>query len=117
RAKTFGPFAIERTGRLDRFLLHDRELRPARIVRQRLALLGDEPLEFPDAEFVDEKLDARAGAILLFAEPSEHASDGLRRRQEFLDRQEFRQHFRLIRHSAKAAAYENFETALAVLDF
>ena len=52
---------------------------PAWIGRQGLAFLPNELPEFLDSQILNQKLDPRPAAILLFAMPGENARDGLRR--------------------------------------
>ncbi len=110
-------FGRQRAGRLDRFFLDRRELRPARVGGQCLAFGEHEAFESLDAQLVHEELDAGTGAILFLAKPGKDAGDRLRGGQQFLHRQKLRQHFCLIRHRAETAADKHFEPASAVMDF
>ena len=99
--------AVQRRRRLQRLLAvrrRRREVRsPARIVGQPGALLQDQPPELVQPELGDQELDARPGAILLLAQPREHARDRLRQRQELFLRQEFVEQLGLVGHRAQPA--------------
>ena len=66
---------------------------------------------------MNQKFDAGAIAILLFAQPRENPGNRLRERPQFFDRQERVEQFRLIRNGAQPAAHIHGEAAhfLAVL--
>ena len=88
------------------------EFRPARIGRQSLALFQHQFLEFLDPQILNQKLDSRAVAIFLFAEPREDAGDRLRQRQQFFRRNKRVEQLRLIRNGAESAADVHFKAAL-----
>jgi hypothetical protein len=90
------------------------ECGPAVVVGEGLALLLDKPTKLLDAELGHQELDARATAILLLAEPREHAGDTLHLRQQLFLRRELGEHLRLVGHGAEASAHHDLEAALAV---
>ena len=84
---------------------------PARIVRQDFALGLHQPLEFLDAELAHQELQPRRIAILLLAEPGEHAGDRLREGQDLFFRNEFVVQPGLLRHGAESSADPQLESA------
>src|ERR1019366_4346299 len=110
--------AVERRRRLEhRFLEAVRlgdERRPAWVVWKNLAFLINQSLEFFDAEFRDEKLNACPRAILLFTEPRKYAGDRLRDGQQFFLGHEVREYLGLIRHRTETTANVKTKAALAV---
>ena len=88
------------------------ELRPARIRRQLLPLFQHQAAKFIDAQMRDQELDARPGAVALFAQPGEYTRDRLHRRQQLFFRQKLIEELRLVRHRAQTAADVERKAAL-----
>ena len=87
---------------------------PARDRAQLLALLEHQAPELLDAELLHQELDARARAVLLLAEPREHAAHRLRQRQELLFGHELVEQLRRVRHRAEPAADVELEAAFGL---
>ena len=86
-------------------------------MRQTLALFQHQFLEFLDPQILNQELDARAAAILLFAQARENAGDRLRQRQQFFRRNKRVEQLRLIRDGAEPAADGHFKAALLLSVF
>ena len=107
-----GAFAARRRGASSKLLRVLHVLRPARVVRQVLALFQNQFLEFLDPQILNQELDARAAAIFLLAARAKTRAIACAERQQFLRRNEGVEQFRLVGNGAQAAADIHFKAAL-----